>query len=91
MKKKLKDEDSHSSSSLNEENETSLSHNNDIEENVEKLEKSNTKSKNDINNAKDAIALLEEKIKEFDDMKDEIKKLQNDTEFYQKEIEKLKS
>ena len=53
--------------------------------------KSNTKSKNDINNAKDAIALLEEKIKEFDDMKDEIKKLQNDTEFYQKEIEKLKS
>ena len=63
---------------------------NNIKENINKLENSNTKAQIDINNAKESISFLEDKLKEFEDLKNKIDELQKNTEFYQKEIAKIK-
>ena len=66
-----------------------LKQKNNIENNLVVIEYSSKKSKEDIKNANDAISLLGEKLKEFEDIKNRINDLQNSIEFYQKEIEKL--
>ena len=55
------------------------------------MEKSTKKSKEDIKNAQDAITMLEGKLKEFEDKKAQIKKLQKQTDYYHNEIEKLQN
>ena len=62
----------------------------DIKINIENLEKSNKKSKDDIQNALEAINLFEEKLKGIETQKNYIEELQRNTEYYQSEIDKLK-
>ena len=63
----------------------------DIESNFEFFTISNKKSRADIQNAKDAISLLEKKIKEFENKTSIIEELERNTKYYQAEIEKLKN
>ena len=62
-----------------------------IEGSLEFYMSSNKKSRAEIQNAKDAISLLENKLKEFENKKNKIEELQKNTEYYQNEIEKLKN
>ena len=62
----------------------------DISENIIKLEKSNNQGIIDIDNAKDSISNLENKLKVFREYKDKIDKLQKEIENLQKEIEEIK-
>ena len=62
----------------------------DVESSLESYMRSNKKSRTEIQNAKDAISLLENKLKEFESKKSKVEELQKNTEYYQNEIEKLK-
>ena len=61
-----------------------------IENNIETFQRTNKKSKSDIQNAQDAISLIEEKLKEFESIKKKVDDLQKSTEYYSNEIDKLK-
>ena len=54
------------------------------------MENSKKKSQNDIQNANDAISMLEEKLKDFTEKKNKIDYLQQNVDYYHNEIEKLK-
>ena len=66
-----------------------LKQKNDIKNNLITLENSNKKSKEEIKNANDAISLLQEKLIEFEEIKNKIDDLQKSIDYYQNEIEKL--
>ena len=66
-----------------------LKQKNNIKNNLVTLENSNKKSMEDIKNANDAISLLQEKLIEFEEIKNKIDDLQKSIDYYQNEIEKL--
>ena len=63
----------------------------DLENDIQNLENLKKRSENDILNAKEAISLLEGKLKEFEEIKKKIDDLQNKVDYYHNEIEKLKN
>ena len=58
---------------------------------IQDLENTKKKYQNEIKNAKDAISLLEKRVKEIEDKKDKADELEKDVEFYRTQIEKLKN
>ena len=63
----------------------------EIEVTIQDLENTKKKYQNEIKNAKDAISLLEKRVKEIEDKKDKADELEKDVEFYRTQIEKLKN